>query len=682
MNEEFSRFKSRSSIEAKVKTNDRFSQVFNVVLNYWEIKPTQYEAKLHELALKNVKIVSAFVPWAHLETDIFHSLKKFARAAWSVKLSVRLFVMPELGVNYPNAGFPKDLLANIGNLAVDRIGRVIYNHAAPNIFSMPSFSSPEVLKRFGNYLIKLGSILAEVFAEAGTSDFCEIVVSNTLFNYYRSHGLGLADHGDYSAAQVMAFRDFLDCEYRVNPAAAHATQGQDNETPETVLSLSEQSGEQFKMQLYEGYNRHRFFTHIEKLLREKTDMVFARKSTACKVRHIDLFNPECASEAAYHGLLSELFDSKPSLERYYRSIIAGGYRGEAIFLGDSGVFRRFNEQEKSFLLLAALIHSGEVCTMVEDLFRLSPNFHRKLRALVTFLEERRLVRQRGVTYVSASKFSMEETSFAMFSKMAPGVISAVPGLEHHTKHFSERLVFLDPKAVVRLIEFVQLLALAQSGKVVAIPAPMRLVPNYSADASTYYEKFKKGRRAMQLNIGVPYEVYEYHLGHVVFYEPQIFWTPGEKPGLTLFFQALLGLSDIHSMCSSSDPRLHVTSYVSEEDPSLRLLFITNPTSETVNTRLAFGKVVTLTGLPNGGLRDDALAPLVGRNFELAVPPLGILSMQLSDPDQEELRGLAADADALVTGQQAQRLTMQAETGGLGLGHGHGVPENGGMTRWT
>ncbi|MBI3555209.1 MAG: hypothetical protein HY074_02955 [Deltaproteobacteria bacterium] len=583
-----------------------------MLLNYWEIKPTQYEARLQELALKDVRVVSAFVPWAHVETDIYHSLKKFVRAAWTVRVNVRLFVMPELGVNYPNAGFPKDLMTNISNLAVDRLGRVIYNHAAPNIFPLPSFSSPEVLKRFGNYLIKVGAILGEVFSECGSSDFCEVVVSNSLFNYYRSHGLMLGEHGDYSAAHVMAFRDFLDREYR----------------PSGGL----QDCEQFKMQLYEGYNRHRFFTHIEKLLREKTDMVFARRNSTCDVRHVDLFNPECDPDAAYQGLLTELFDFKPSVERYYRGIIAGGYRGESIYLGNSGMFRRFSDQERSFLMLAALIHSGEVGVMAEELFRLSANFQRKLRGLVTFLEECRFVPQTRVTYVSASKFSMESRSFGKFAGMAPGVLSVVPGLDSHTRKFSERLVFMDPKSVIRLVELAQLLALAQTGKVVAIPMPMQAVANYSADAAAYFEKFRKGRNPLRLTIGVPYEVYDYHLGQLVFYDPQAFWTEGEMPESSRFFAALLGLAEVRSLCSVSDPRLHVASYVSEEDPSQRLLFLINPTSEDLEARLAFSDLVTLAAIPH----NETAAPLTGRSFELAVPHYGVLSMQLSDPSQSEI----------------------------------------------
>src|SRR5581483_2522380 len=72
---------------------------------------------------------------------------------------------------------------------------------------------------------------------------------------------------------------------------------------------------------------------------------FARRNSTCEVRHVDLFNPECAPEAAYQGLLTELLDFRPSVQRYYDSIIEGGHRGESIYLGNSGLFRRFTDQE-------------------------------------------------------------------------------------------------------------------------------------------------------------------------------------------------------------------------------------------------------------------------------------------------------------------------------------------------
>lgn len=623
----------------KLKDKEDFAQSFHVLLNYWEIKPAQYEAKLHELALKDVRVVCAFVPWSHVETDIYHSLKKFIRAAYTVRLKVKLYVMPELGVNYPNCGVPRELLQSNANLAVGRRGQVIYNYAAPNIFALPSFFSPDVVKRFGNYLIKFGSILAEVFHELGNSDFCEIIVSNTFFNYYRNYGLKAHEHGDYSAAHVMSFREFLDREY---PGG---------------------SGEPFKMQVYEPLNRHRFFSHVEKTLREKTEMIFSRKNSQCALRHMDLVNPECSPDMGYQSLMVELFDFKPSAQRFYDAIVAAGDRGEKIFINGSGIFRRFSDQEKCFLIMASLIHTGEVIIPHEEVERLPVAFQKKFSDLSRVLKNQSYIPHRRLVYLSVSKFAMDQRCYGALSKMAPGVVSISTAISseasdsarhysdtatgsqtsEHTREamrFHKRLIFVDPKSVLRMIDLVQLLSLAQSGKVVAIPAPYGKLSNYLPDALNHIDKLRKIKKPLKINLGVAYEVYEYQLGFVVIYDSTSFWDATVKStdveaagtGLPLFFQALLGLAEIRSVCQVNDPRIHVVSYVSESDSQNRLLFLVNSACEEVNAKLQFSETVGLASIPLQGTDGKASECIVGKSFELAVPPLGVLSMQLRDPD--------------------------------------------------
>lgn len=612
---------SLSTFTTKLKEKDRFSQVINVLLNYWEIKPTLFEAKLTELALKEVQTVSTFVPWAYTESDIHHSLKKFLRAAWSRNLNVRLFVMPELGVNYPNCGIPKDLLANTSNLAVNNLGHVIYNFGAPNIFPLPSYSSPEVLKRFGNFLIKVGMVLGDVFQEAGNTQFCEVVVSNSLLNYYRIFGSKPSEHGDYSSAHVMSFRDFLDREYRLPNG-----------------SEQEIDGEQFKNQLYERYNRHRYFSHVERLLREKTDMVFARKSSMCPVRHIDLLSPENTGEFSYQNLFCELLNFKPSLSRLYEITIQAAYRNEAIFLHNSGVLRRFSDQEKSFLILSAVIYAGEICLGADDLFQLSSAFQRKLRALINFLESRCFVKQSKITYLSASKFSMEDRSFSILSKMAPGLLSVTGSLGAYARSISERLVFLDPRSVMKLYDLSQLFSVAQSGKVVAIPLPMKVAANYLGDALRFLEKFRKGKKPLRINLGISYEVFEHGLGQIVLYDPTGFWSvePENEPiDFTQFFKSLIGLAEVSAVCSVSDSRLHLASYISQDDPGTRLLFLINPESTAIPVKLSFASPVILSSIPQSGISDLIEGPLIGKNFELGIPALGVLTVQITDASSSD-----------------------------------------------
>lgn len=638
MDVEFKQFRAQQdpTFRGKIKENDGFAQAFRVLVNYWEIKPNQYESRLHEMALKDIRAVCAFVPWSHVETDIYHLLKKFLKAAHQAKIKVSLYVMPELGINYPSCGIPKEILQNHGNLAVGRRGQVIYNYAAPNIFPLPSFFSSDVLKRFGNFLIKFGSILGEVFQEVGQRDFCEIVVSNTLFNYYRSFGLKPQDHGDYSAAHVMTFREFLDRDF---PGGA---------------------GEPFKMQAYEGQNRHRFFSHVERLLREKTEMIFSRKSSQVSIRHIGLINPECSPEMGYQSLLTELYDFKPSVERFYQAIVAAGERGDTTFLNSSGVFRRFNDQEKCFLIMAGFIHTGEVVMSYDEMNRLSPSFQKKLQGLIHILKDQNYIPHRRMVYISSSKFSMHETCYQVLARMVPGVMSLSSSVAEEAstsaRHYGDtasgagdladlgreamrhnkRLVFVDPQAIMRMIDVVQLFSLAQYGKVVAIPAPSTKLANYLPDALTHLEKFRKIQTPMKLNLGVAYDVYEYHLGFIVVYNPEIHAepspAPGIKSGLVLFFQALLGLADIKSICQVNDPRIHVVSYVSQIDSNDRLLFLVNSSREEIHAQLSFSETVGLAALNRGSELGEAI---VGQSFELAVPPLGVLSMKLAEAGVSE-----------------------------------------------
>ncbi len=585
-----------------------YGKAFQALVNYWEIKPTLYEQRLTELALQDVSAVAAFVPWAHVETDIYHSLKKFLRAAKQARLKVKLYVMPELGMNYPNAGIPKEILAAHANLATDRRGQVIHSLGAPNIFPLPSFYAPEVIKRFGNFIIKVGSVLGELASELQASEFCEVMVSNSFFNYYRSYGLRAADHGDYSAAHVMAFREFLDREY---PGA---------------------DGEPFKRQVYEPHNRHRFTTHVEKSLREKTEMVFSRKNGRFPIHHVDMLNPECAPDAAQHALLCEVFDFKPSTALLYQQICEGAARGETIFLNGAGAFRRLSDQEKSFLALASLIHTGDVIMGADELARLPEGFRRKVGLLLNTIRDREYMVCRRMRYTAASKFAGHPRATTWLSKVMTGALSYASSIAPSgdvSASFHERLLFVDPHYVMRQADLLQALTTAQGGKVVVLPAPGIKVPNYMPEAAAQFERFRKGRQCLKINLGLAYEVYDYNLGKVVFYDPDVFWSEQavRDARLDLFFKAMLGLADVQPVCTVSDARIQVVSHVSKNDPGDKLLFLVNPTSEAVLVKIIFEKAVSLVGVPEPASGGETLT---GTSFELEVPSLGVLSLRMSE----------------------------------------------------
>ncbi|HRK02090.1 MAG TPA: hypothetical protein PLH57_05445, partial [Oligoflexia bacterium] len=279
-------------------------------------------------------------------------------------------------------------------------------------------------------------------------------------------------------------------------------------------------------------------------------------------------------------------------------------------------------------------YSGEVGVESEDLFKLSPNFQRKLRGLMNAIEERDYELQRPVTYVSASKFSMEERSFERLSKLVPDMVSVKADLSARSRALHERLIITDPRTIVRLVELVQALAVAQTGKIVALPLPMKGLSNYTVDAVAQLDKFRKGKDPLRIQLGVGYEVYDYQLGQVVFYDPTLFWSlaateEDSHEAISMFLQSLIGLAEVKVPCSSSDPRVNVVHYVAKEDSARRLVFLINPTHNEIHTRLNFPNSVQVAPLATGNLGDSP-QPIGGQSFELRVPALGVLPMQIFD----------------------------------------------------
>jgi hypothetical protein len=85
-----------------------------------------------------------------------------------------------------------------------------------------------------------------------------------------------------------------------------------------------------------------------------------------------------------------------------------------------------------------------------------------------------------------------------------------------------------------------------------------------------------------------------------------------------------------------DSRVQGVSYVSEEDASNRLVFLINPTPEEVEVKMEFTDPVKLAALPQLATAEETAEPLVGKTFELVVPPHGILSMRQMDVAAEEV----------------------------------------------
>lgn len=672
----------KESLSSTAKDH-RFHQVVHLMVDYWEMKPHLYEERLQSLAASGVKRVSAFVPWAHFETDIHHSFKKFLKAAVATKMKVRLLVLPSLGLNYPYSGIPKDILQNQGNIALSHDGRPILNLAVPHIFCLPTFFSPEVVKRFGNFLLKINTILQEVFHEAGDSDFCEIIISDGLFPYYQSKSAGVEFVGDFSAAQILAHREFLDREYTGS------------------------AGEAFKNQSYDLQNRHRFLTHMEKNLQEKSELIFSRKNSHCRISKIKLVNLECTPALMEQSLLCEMFDAKPSVERYFEALLACTETGKSVFLSSAGTLRRFSEKERAFLVMASLICGGDVMLNAHfsgsasvqadgkgaqasnipsaqslagagtaEVSGLSLGFISKLKSLSNMLLKGDFSLHKQVTFLASGPLALHPEILTSARALAPSLfeVSSLPLEQKVREDVSRKLFCVDPGVVLRLIDVVQLFGLAQAGKVVVMPTAFNASDenklnhtNYFPEAQDQLDRFRKTQRPIRINMGVSYEVYEYHSGFIVFYDAAAFTKTKEVlPGsnanekimeLNGFIKAMLNLSEVGPICFADDSRIKVgffkrtaqgsavTTPNGSPEPEY-ILFLMNPTPEHLTTKVQFNQSVALSAFPTIA---DAGA-MEGDEFELQVPALGVLSLGCAVKSSEVLiqpKSSASGFDSIV-----------------------------------
>lgn len=561
--------------------------LFEIFVNYWEIKPAQYETKLQEIALQGVRKVSAFIPWAHFETDLYHSLKKFLKAAFNARMEVRLWILPELGVNYPFVGIPRDLIQNHASIAVDRAGKVLYNIAAPHVFPLPSFASSIVSKRLESYLLKLGAVFQEAFTEVDNDRFCEAMLSNSLLNCYKNVGpVAHEDWGDHSAATVLPYRDFLDEEY-VTPQA------------------DSEDIEHFKLPFYDLQNRHLFFSRFEKELKEKAAFLLKKKCPKLTCAYSNALNPECDPHVSSEALLSEVYAVKPPLFHYYQSIVRSSIRGEKVFFNDFGAFRNFSDVEKDFLYSSSLIYTGGLRLSFEEFSKLT-NCDSMVSQTVNALQsmkEKNYSLLKNAVYLAPSQSPLTQEAFQKFNHINLGHFSLCSMNEFLDEPGDGRLIFVDPKMILKPSEFSVLLTQAQKGKTVVLPQPLSegfSLRNYARPASLQYEQFKKMREPLTMNWGLGQKVYAYDDGFAVFYDAEIFWKENSSSealqplngGLSLFFNGVLGLSEQELACTAQMGVDLV--FYSSPNSDKKTVFVLNPSPKTRKARLVCRKPVVWT----------------------------------------------------------------------------------------
>jgi hypothetical protein len=87
--------------------------------------------------------------------------------------------------------------------------------------------------------------------------------------------------------------------------------------------------------------------------------------------------------------------------------------------------------------------------------------------------------------------------------------------------------------------------------------------------------------------------------------------------------------------------------------------VINPTADPVEVTLGFSDTVSLSSLPQAGFSEELAQPIAGKNFELSVPALGILSMQLADATEAQLIEIPQDRPVKMRNAYSDRAGSEA-----------------------
>ncbi len=612
------------------------------MVNYWEFRPTALVDRLDTLVQQGVTEVVSFIPWQVVEGDIQHLLSKFLHAAAERSISVHLIASPELGLSAPSSGIPKDLLARQDCLAVHADGGQVVAAAAPNFHAVPSLHSPEFQKRFQNYLSRVDHVLGDVQKRGvpGVLDRVSLVLTGSFWKYYRSPKMsslsafgGLA--GDFSGAVGLQLRSRIETRFS-QPEFADPTPA---------------SANRWKVKGLELINRRWFMQDAEDQFRARNSQFFGRRALSLPVSQVELFTPEVDPSIVYSQFISLATGSRSNFSALAALVDDAAARRAEVegvsaapwihWTGNAGIASLL-DGEKQFLILKSILvlasQGGGVLVDSDEWFTLSEGFRKRAEALSRSLAmgDYRL-RQRAF-YLNSHLWSSGGELWQEL-KGRLGTLSRMissDDLLRGDEGMDADLLVVDPSVILTRSRMIHLLTWTRSGRVTAIPRSLL----YTESARSELIRTCQGVERMDLHVGLPFELYPMGEGKLVVYDAHALEKAESSETALQFIQSLLGLAAIKSPCTTSDSRLEVVGL--ERRGGGRGIFVLNPSSRVVEADLLFANEVRIGDLGEQLGRDHSATESAGsdevlaaQRFHLAVPPCGVMPMEVLDAQWED-----------------------------------------------
>jgi len=623
-----------------------------LLVNYWEIRPSQMGKRLDELLRRGVTHLASFVPWQVVESDISHGLTRFLQAISDRRMTISLILTPEVGVHYPNSGLPKDVIARKENMASHgpqgrdaQVGPIPVT-LPPNAFQLPSLFASELNKRYYSFLSRMDGILADLGRnQPSLVRGVTIVTTGSFWKYYRSP-LASAESpfagaaGDYSGAAAVSFRQrleqFLSQREFMDPSPAAANR--------------------WKTRALEEMNRRWFYQQSEDVFKSRSAQLLRKRSTQIPMVEMELYTPEADPSMTYSNFLQMVSGGQADFARLSqlvdasaaRSGAAGGSTASSFIHWTSvGGFRGLNDAEKQFLLLKSLLlmggQGGGILVDEGEWFSLSQNFRARAEAIARSISHGELKLDNRVIYLAPHLWSGAGTLWQELTRKVGPSARLVASLDLVLRERNANLLIVDPACVMTRDVVQKLCGWAKAGRVVVMPRSQL----YTESARAELERILADTKKIEIDLGTAYRLHALGEGRLILFDLPDTYTADATKGEPLsawqaFLSAVLSLAEVENYCRLSDSRLAVIPLRKNRD-SLAL-FVLNSTRRQVAADILFPVKVSVTDLAislsaHGALpaRGDAPAPIPATRFSLDAPPFGILPLSVEGLIMGDLR---------------------------------------------
>lgn len=617
-----------------------------LVVNYWERRPKVMRAKLDELLRHGITHISSFVPWQAVESDISHTLARFLQAVADRRMTVSLIVTPEVGIHYPNSGFPKDIITQRTNHASHIDGNPVVVNMAPNAYAIPSLFSPELNKRYYSYVTRIDSFLADLGrTQPELLKGVSLVVTGSVWKYYRSpktsaSGAFSGFSGDFSTHSNLAFRRRIE-EY---------FSGREFADPNLAAA------NRWKTRNLEETNRRWFFQQSEDAFRARTFQHLRRKSSYIPVVETELYTPEADPAIFYSSFMQMLSGGNADFEALSDLIDAYGSRGSmgtqskanpAVHWSSLGAFHKLSDSEKQFLILKSLLvmggQGGGIFIDANDWFALSPNFRARTEILARSISTGDLKTRTRALYLTAHLWSQTTPLWDdLQSKVGLGA-RIVSSVDRVLRERTAELLVVDPNVIFTREQIMKLLAWARGGRTLVIPRSVLYTESARAELETALANTQK----IEMALGVPYRLHSLGEGKLFICDYNDQNLSSEMMAQwSAFVSAVMSVANVNGHCRVSDARLAAIPL--ERRGGGLGVFVLNGTRAKVAGDLMFSEPVKVSDLSvalsarPGETAGTQAAP----RFSLEVPACGIFPLAIDGQhliDLEE-RYLAAEME--------------------------------------